>query len=271
LERGQKYVLTLESDLLFLNENGAYSANAEEFKEWIGNMEDLGPVTFDGQSLDGESPNGCVLTVTRETGYYGVWNLKKPHIPGIKAGSHIGFVYDGESKEVPQSRYIGEKTAEGFGKIRIYKKDAIVNQDGRLALPDGGAPARGCSDVIKKELEKIDNLYKMRSRASDFAIREKRTINGLNASLIGRVALMLRQASDKADFDARVASVKSDKKSEIRRLTEGAIKAAASNHGQGEDGAPIQPDGCDGCWREILTPVFVLAKYWKKEARRNDV
>ena len=249
LKNGEKYVLTLESDFVCLDEYGNYSVGVDEVFRATGLYGDV--------LYDKSKP---FIAVRRNAGYYTKWNLKKSHFVSMKAGSYIAFEYKGENTEIESVKYYGEKNNEGFGKIKFYRQSYLENFkfDVKTTAGESDSDSKCQSELYNDLKQKIcENSQKeeIRLKAIEYANKKRCELIALNAAFIGRVALMINQSKDFKDLEARVKSIKMKSKKEmIQRII---------------DGTEIK-DSCH--WQEFLKVVFTLAKYWLKidEAKAKE-
>jgi len=179
LNAGTIAAFVLESDVALLGRNGVFTTDISEL---------CSALNIDVSTLREES----VITSKTIGGYNAKWNMKKPQISLISAGSCLVF----EVKEnilVDEYQIIGEKANEGFGKIRAIAdadKFSLGNKDIRLA-------------DINVDCLFVDNNDIIRSDAINIASK----IN-LNTSQIGRLILMAKESTDYNNFRNRINSIK---------------------------------------------------------------
>ena len=241
VNHGDKLAAALESDLICLDDNGGCSADKDIIFHSIG---------IQAEICDSET----FLSIRRIAGYSGVWNLKKPHITAIAAGSVFTFTYKGENGKIPQYIYTGEKQNEGFGKVKIYRVDDLVKHSftaGNGDNPAETAPAPACQ-ILKNKVANNAAAETMRLMAIDFANRHKNDLLKLNAAFVGRVYLMVKQAAGFQDFKNRVASIRSKEK-------KNAVNALISKFVQ------LYPENAETVYKPFFSLVFSLAKYWLKD------
>ena len=212
--KGQYIVVTLLSDAIFLNNNAEYTVYSDEIKRIVAENLNI-KYEYDNNYSD--------MIQTKEiVGYQSQWNLRKPPIPAVKAGSC--FVFKLSDDFINKYNFIGERNLEGYGQIRIK------SMEGMKYVVD---------EIDKKDFErKVSNLNKTKELVRDILIDkiiEKIKLNGINqkiykitASNLGRVTLMLKEslyenAGDyrKAfeEFAKRVESIKTDSvRREIREV-----------------------------------------------------
>ena len=202
LKAGEKILVAFVSDGIFINETG-YTVDYEQVRELLAKSL--------GLSYRADIVDETVYMQTRIiSGYHTVWNLKKPSVPGIKAGSV--FEYTVESDCVIHTEFAGERNLEGSGRIHIYReKDMSYAMEVYKETAETAEPDK-TRDMLKRIF--MDSFMDfVRGRA----LEAERM--GINASALGRVTLMLSESLEKKegyeasfqDFMKRVGSIKEEK------------------------------------------------------------
>ena len=202
LKAGEKILVAFVSDGIFINETG-YTVDYEQVRELLAKSL--------GLSYRADAVDETVYMQTRIiSGYHTVWNLKKPSVPGIKAGSV--FEYTVESDCVIHTEFAGERNLEGSGRIHIYReKDMSYAMEVYKETAETAEPDK-TRDMLKRIF--MDSFMDfVRGRA----LEAERM--GINASALGRVTLMLSESLEKKegyeasfqDFMKRVGSIKEEK------------------------------------------------------------
>lgn len=274
LEGGESVAVVLESDAVFLNETG-YTVRFEEVKELVG--ERLG-IPYD-KTVD----KGSILQTKEITGYNTTWNLRRPGIPGVKAGSVLVYTIPEDSHWSKALRsdekFVGEKNQEGCGEVRILKcrdmayaackADDLVKGKGTKSIPDLKNNRSFLQSILTEQLlERLIFLY----------MKSSSKLN-LTAATVGRVNLMLQESLNEhrnepdkafADFGSRVASIKRVKeKREAFRLLDQLMRRKSDDEGQNELDLRKMTNGRgDDSLREINE---LLARYTNKEEYQKRV
>ncbi len=202
LKAGEKILVAFVSDGIFINETG-YTVDYEQVRDLLAKSL--------GLSYRADTVDETVYMKTRIiSGYHTVWNLKKPSVPGIKAGSV--FEYTVESDCVIHTEFAGERNLEGSGRIHIYReKDMSYAMEVYKETAETAEPDK-TRDMLKRIF--MDSFMDfVRGRA----LEAERM--GINASALGRVTLMLSESLEKKegyeasfqDFMKRVGSIKEEK------------------------------------------------------------
>lgn len=199
LAEGNVTAYVCESDIVLTNSCGVFTTDIADLLKNMGLSQDI--------KLRRETS----LTTRVVSGYNAKWNLKKPQIPVICAGSVIVFDVT-ESMSVDSVMYIGEKLNEGFGKVRVIPDVAA------LSITDAETePCKVTCESINEnsliaeiQLRKFDDKIIERAIFNCQKLRIEDKKSALNASQIGRLLLMCKQSSDHNDFIERVNSIKTD-------------------------------------------------------------
>lgn len=232
-KEGERVAVILSSDAIFLNESG-YTVRFEEIKKLAG--ERL------GIPYEEDADDGSIIQTKEVTGYNSTWNLKRPGVPAVKAGSVLVYAIKAgccwEKTLCPDETCIGERNLEGYGQVRIIKcRDmvyAACKQEPLQEKPEEILKLRSCKPFFVKILgeqilERLVFLY----------MKDKPGLN-LTAATVGRVNLMLRESLNEykgdpvqalKDFCSRINSIKRDKERQeaFRLLHQTVLK--------GEDGS----------------------------------
>ncbi|MCM1101235.1 MAG: RAMP superfamily CRISPR-associated protein [Clostridium sp.] len=255
-ETGESVAVVLNSDAAFLNETG-YTVRYEEVKALIG--ERL------GIPYDRTTDRGSILQTKELTGYNTTWNLRRPGIPGLKAGSVLVYtIPEGKSWKKalsPDMCFVGEGNREGCGEVRVLKcRDmAYAARQARTAVREDGSAVLAVDDnriilqsiLTQQLLDRLIFLY----MKTDFRLQ-------LTPSAVGRVSLMLQESLNDyrrepekafADFCRRIDSIKRVKvKRETFRLLDRLMRKESGTGGPNELDIDKMADGAgDGTAREI--------------------
>lgn len=268
LKAGEKILVAFVSDGIFINEIG-YTVDYEQVRELLAKSL--------GLSYRADIVDETVYMQTRIiSGYNTVWNLKKPSVPGIKAGSV--FEYTVESDCVIHTEFAGERNLEGSGRIHIYReKDMSYAMEVYKETAETAEPDK-TRDMLKRIF--MDSFMDfVRGRA----LEAERI--GINASALGRVTLMLSESLEKKegyeasfqDFMKRVGSIKEEK--ERNRIMDFIDRYVCSTKGQSivigkesmiyRDMQQCMPEELDEKlkenWGSYLMHFLVYQKYLLKE------
>ena len=186
---GEIILVLLRSDVLLADGMGGYALTAEALQSALGEQfADLKP---DKTVAD---PNGkplfCSALRYREiSGFHAKWNLQKPHIRTIAAGSTLVFRAE-KDMQLPKYLYIGEKQNEGYGAVmccRAADYEPATAEKVAIKQTEGS---------LKVLIEKSQNTEKMRSAAVEVVRENAALIKQVNASQVGRYAMMVKQSEN---------------------------------------------------------------------------
>ena len=234
-ETGQEILVVLQSDGIFTNDYG-YVVDCNSVKEKI--ISTLGIVQQEEEKNDlceNQTSTFASIEVKELTGYYSVWNLKRPAISAVAAGTTFAFKVDAETanKLVGPIHYVGERTGEGYGRVEVilnpkYAASGEQDKNPSYALKGDKLPQ---SKPVEIQNEYVKQLYqnimieKAKEELDKQALSKSDEVaKRLNTtrSLLGRVTLMLQESIQETD-DAkernialwkRVNSIKRDKEKE---------------------------------------------------------
>ena len=233
---GEVYAL-LCSDVLLLDDNAAYSTDINVLAKAL------------GTELTSEDRRLSSLKYTTVMGYVSVGRYKRSHIRAFEKGSVLHMHTD---KELPRYMTVGERINEGFGVIKLCRKEELMALGRDTA--QNSIPADSTEGVLSELLRKNDARENLRTAALDYVDKKYDSVkNTFTLSFVGRLLLMVRQAENKEDLDNRVASIKSDDK---RKAAQDFIKEQEN----------IYADE----WREFLMTALTVIKYRMKEADVNE-
>ena len=118
-EGGERIAVVMDSDAIFLDEVGRYTVEFEKVKELIGKHFSI---PYDKKDVDEKS----ILQTKEVTGYNTTWNLRRPGVPAVKAGSVLVFtIPSGQSwswQQEADQLFVGERNLEGYGQVRMQPK-----------------------------------------------------------------------------------------------------------------------------------------------------
>ena len=165
LEKGSRFMVNLASDGIFIKEseeNAYYTVLAEDIKKII--AEELG-FTYE----EDEAYRNYVKTKLI-TGYNTKWNLKRPSVLSVAAGSCFEYVLN-EDADINISP-IGERNHEGFGEFTISTFDDmnyVLSEDSEENNKEAVLP-KNANELINRII--IDSLY---TKLFDESLKEKRS------------------------------------------------------------------------------------------------
>lgn len=216
---GERLAVVFCSDAIFLDGESGYTVRFERVKELTAKQL--------GISYDKTMDEGSIIQTKEITGYHTTWNLRKPGVPAVKAGSVLVYTIPagkGWERTVKEDQvFVGERNREGYGHVRIARcKDMAYGADELERIPTAGNKTDEnvlcrCRPFLLKILRNqlLERLI--------FQYTRKRPKLELTAAMIGRLDLMLLESfevygSDPEqalrDFCSRVQSIKRKKERE---------------------------------------------------------
>ena len=214
-KKGTPVLAVLESDAVFVNQAG-YTVRCDEVRRQIRDSIEI--KEDDSSKCYSEIESGVL------TGYYGKWNLKRPAVPAVKAGSSFEFILAEDLETDTDVFWTGENNGEGFGRIRLIENDssgccineAVINE----APSDKPAKA---APLFRRIL-----IGEARERLMQQAVNTK--LNFRNAASLGRITLMLSESMSenpkdpKAAYHEFVRRIQSIKTDDTRKKAEKILK-----------------------------------------------
>lgn len=224
-ESEERIAVVMDSDAIFLDETGGYTVRFEEVKKLIG---EYFAIPYD-QAKD----EGSILQTKEVTGYNTTWNMRRPGVPAVKAGSVLVYTISaGKSwrqKLDLTQLFVGERNLEGYGQVRILKCGDMA-----YAAQSTDEIARNQNDKEKDNTEEELCLHRCvpfllrimtEQMLEQLILLYTRGNSGLKltASTVGRLDLMLRESLNECrndpekafkDFCLRIDSIKRKREKE---------------------------------------------------------
>ena len=224
-ERGSTIAFVLKSDAIITDENGICTVSAyallQKLIEASGiKVDDI--VAFD---MSDDCMNKTSLASKVISGYNAKWNLKKPQVTAISAGSAL-VVRCNRDLRLAKEFFIGEKTNEGFGHIIVFSHaDCLSACEVEKRQMEKSHKKNQIIDLALMQREEAELLMKAVNTARDNVSGKSFS---LNKSQISRVLLMCRESDTLDDFLSRVDSIKTrSTKSEFQKyFSETVVKNA---------------------------------------------
>lgn len=195
-------IVTFLADAIFVDSKGNPTVQYDEVFDSVKRALKIDTATESAEILSS-------VQTTTATGYLSIWNLRRPAIPAIRAGSYIAFHLMDDMKEIPD--FVGERVLEGYGQISV--KDASefdCEEVKELSIGEMAVRGELLDDSAKKSINKIISpiIY-------DTWLERKiyQAINGADKidvtnTAAGRFALMLRESLIEADENYDLAFMK---------------------------------------------------------------
>lgn len=217
VESGESAAVILASDAVFTDKALGCTVKFQEVKEQIARRL--------GIPYDKETDQGSMLRTKEVTGYLAVWNLRRPGIPAVGAGSVLVYtIPTGKRWQKalgPQETFVGERNLEGYGEVRIAKCRDMAYEVRQAKGPGTEFKEKPELTYTREFLVSI-LTERLLERLLFSYIKDGEKLN-LTSSTVGRLRLMLRESLEeykeepKRAFDnfyRRIASVKRTKERE---------------------------------------------------------
>ncbi len=226
-EGGERIAVVMDSDAIFQTGTGGYTVRFEEVKELVAKSFAI--------PYDQETDGGSIIQTKEVTGYNTIWNLRRPGIPALKAGSVLVYtIAQGQSwqQNIDASQmFVGERNLEGYGQVRILRcrdMSYAVQSAEKMIKDVEDAEEGSCLDRCTPLLLRI-LTGQLLDRLTFLYVRENSELK-LTPSTLGRLNLMLQESLNKyrsnpeqafGDFCCRIGSIKRKKEKEeaFRLLT----------------------------------------------------
>lgn len=240
IRKGTRFIALLISDILIPDGYGGYDISAKSLKNTIG---------FSNLECDkNETVKRSALRYRVISGYNTVWNIQKPHIRTIAAGSTLVFTAE-EDMELNERITAGAKQNEGFGNVMFCKTDSFKTTTVKLETTNNKPTESG---VLSSFIEKSQKIEEMRTEAIKFAGSLKKSID---SSQIGRYTMMTKKAENLHELKSLAENIRSQKSKAFFGYI---IKHCEADKYK------------DDLWRDYLILILTLIKYSNREGKNND-
>ena len=229
--KGEKFIVLLLSDILITNESAGYDISVNALKRAIG-LENL-------ECDKGSAKKHSALRYRVITGYNAKWNIQKPHIRTIAAGSTLVFTAE-EDMTLSKRIFAGAKQNEGFGQVLFCKAEDFAETSKEKEISETETFENGTLSELILQNEKIE---KMRQSAIKFVQEQSGKI--INSAQVGRYLLMTQNAKDLDELKNWKDNIKTD----APRAFFSTIIEKSNVSEQGD------------LWREYLILILTLIKY----------
>lgn len=242
IRSGEQFITLLLSDVLIPDEAGGYDISVQSLQKAIGHgIEKL-------ECDKGEKVKRSALRYRIIAGYNSKWNIQKPQIRTIAAGSTLVFRAESDMK-LPSEFTVGAKMNEGFGKVMICRPEDFAARSVRNEKTVKTADKNG---ALCKLIAKNQAIEEMRSKAISFVASFDRE---MNSSQIGRYAMMVKQAETLGEL--KNIMVKSIKNERSHDYIDDIIKKSEAEHYRDN-------------WRDYLLLILTLIKYQNRGEKNNE-
>jgi len=210
-EKGEWVAVVLASDAIFMTDTD-YSIAYDEVYPLIAKELGIKYMPTDEQKESERERMYSIIETRKISGYHSQWNMTRPPVPAMAAGST--FLYQLQEDAAISQRWIGERTQEGYGEIRVYPIENIP-----YALKE-----KDNSSIKKRNAETLAELRPLLKCVLTKSMVEQMRLSALEesrfrlkSSTLGRVTLMLKESVNDyrndsvgafKDFYKRVESIK---------------------------------------------------------------
>lgn len=242
IRAGERFIVLLLSDVLIPDGTGGYDISVQGLQNAVGHgIEKL-------ECDRGEKIKRSALRYRIIAGYNSKWNIQKPQIRTVAAGSTLVFRAVSDMK-LPAVFTVGAKTGEGFGRIMICRPEDFAERSvkAQKQLNINAKEGELCRLISRNKA-----VEDMRSEAVKFVASFGKE---MNPAQIGRYAMMAKQAEDLREFKAMTSKIKSNKSN---AFINDVINKSKAEHYR------------DDLWREYMLTILTLMKYSNREEKGNE-
>ena len=211
-KKGSLILAVLESDAVFVNLNG-YTVRCDEVREQIRKSLKIEEKEVPSEADDEKAELYSEIKTGILTGYYGKWNLHRPSVPVVKAGSTFEFALAQDLVTDEDVLWTGENNGEGFGRLRIIRNGIYSSSSNKDDSNKNGLNC--CIAEAKKEKSNskrqkkpetaaelfrkiiIDEAREVLLRRAVNTDLQKQQLQFDNPAALGRIMLMLAESMDK--------------------------------------------------------------------------
>lgn len=237
IKKGTRFIALLISDILIPDEYGGYDISVEALKNIIG----LGALECDKN----ETVKRSALRYRVISGYNTKWNIQKPHIRTIAAGSTLVFTAE-EDMELDERITVGAKQNEGYGNVMFYKTDEFKTTPVNSGTEEKKQAESG---VLTEFIDKNQKIEWMRTEAITFVNSLRKSIE---SSQVGRYTMMVKKAKDLRELKNMAEKIRSKKSKDF---FDGILKHSEVDKYRND------------LWREYLLLILTLIKYSNREGK----
>ena len=207
------------SDVLVLDEYANFSTDVKVLTDEV--LKDIS----DGAEKNSLDIRHSAIRYKSVMGYVSVGRFKKSHIRAFEKGSTLCF---NGSFNIPKSKYlhIGERQNEGYGLIKLCTEDELFKTGRMIKIPDDEEMTVNKAFTKLISDEETEKMLLQKAIALGNSVK----IDQFNTAFIGRLMLMVSEATDEQDLDARIMSIKTDKKRTVaQKLKKDAMETCSED------------------------------------------
>ena len=156
-----------------------------------------------------------------------------------------------ETASVPAIYLLGERQAEGLGRVRLVNLASV-----EVGMKPVGGDDNDVLTTNEAEFAR-QNVFHVADDIRNRKLKDKEFRDIFTPSFIGRMSLMVRESQSKADLTSRIKTIKNSKKQDVARDIVNKVEQSLP----GNVSWPLE--------RECLDLVLDLAKYFSKQTKGN--
>jgi CRISPR-associated protein Csx10 len=198
----KEFFAFVESPLVILDEEGNYRIDSEAFKKEL--------CLKIGKNPEELVLDDCKIKQRLISGFNILWKKPKIAFYGINSTSYFLFHFKNNvTDSIPSVLTIGQKQAEGFGKIILMSKEKVAPEKFSAHEYFANKVAADQNGTSKK----IGKPGFKESQELALKVAEELKLNEMfNSSTLNRILLMLQESGDYDEFRTSVMSIKDNKK-----------------------------------------------------------
>ncbi|QNU65525.1 hypothetical protein EHE19_011360 [Ruminiclostridium herbifermentans] len=249
VNNGNELAVVAQSHIMLLDDLGGNIIKPEEIVKKI--AEKLFGKDDTKKYCDNEKIS--FIKVDQIGSYNRKWNLERPPVPAIATGSVFTFIYTGDEKEINKYISIGERQNEGLGKMYVWVKDAVLNDNLALKEKDWISTSNkekaktpdleNVLSILINNIKRQENLLKLKKKALYNAERlnnnsekiDNQQKLSINSTTINNLLVKYINGWKYSDFVEFISYIKdTDKRKMVEELVfkdkeEGSLEINSSN------------------------------------------
>lgn len=205
VQQGSIIAFVLQSDTIITDSYGNYTVDKGSLLQTIADAAGIETNALSAFAPDDLYLDKTTLCTKIISGYNAKWNLKKPQIKAIGAGSAV-IVRANRNLILPSAFTIGDKQNEGFGEIcTLIDAEHYIIEDNKDKEAVSDLEENKTVALVKQKRAKDALLLLAIERA---VVINRIGLKALNKSQLGRLTLMCKESDDIKVFEERIGSIK---------------------------------------------------------------
>lgn len=250
LKSTKNFIALAVSDILIPDEKGGYDISVHGFKKALG---------FADAELDkGFERKRSALRYRNIAGFNTKWNMQKPSVRAIAAGSTLVLTAD-KDVTLPEIKYIGAKQNEGFGKIMFIPVESLKEISAEKSEKEEKNNTE--NGKLYEYICRNKDIESMRTKAIEFFEKNKKNYSGdeIIKSQVGRYVMFVKQSDT---YDALQELIKKDIVETEGHLKHRSSSVAVFDKIVKDSEADVYCE--NGLWKDYLLLILTLIKYVKR-------